>query len=232
MSIFEELRRFWARRESIKAGAPPMFRLLADPPPAPTPTVIPPDPPPLENLALHAMPQIEPGRGGYWRLPKHKAQVVECFGDPGVNREKVDPKWERENLVIVEDLPGAWNSGKGRLYMHFKAAIYFREALSRCKSLGVLDYIERVGCFNFRHMRHDPRMPLSRHAWGVAVDINSDDNAGKYLKSPPRPFSPAWWAIYPSGVPELLVRAFESAGWTWGGRWRGYCDPMHFQLGA
>lgn len=167
-----------------------------------------------------------------------RLDVYRQFGNPGVG--KVDPKWERESMVVARNLPGRWNGGKGKLYVHRLAEPYLREALRRCQLIrrwtgateewSCLNYITRLGCFNFRHQRHDPSRPLSYHSWGIAVDINSEDNAGKYLKAPPAPFSPEWRKLWPRGVPEELVRAFESVGWKWGGRWKGYVDNMHFCL--
>ena len=40
----------------------------------------------------------------------------------------------------------------------------------------------------------------------------------------------AWRRLWPDGLPRAFVEAFEGAGFEWGGRWRGYVDPMHFQV--
>lgn len=238
--LLEAIRRWLARRESLAATNPPTTfshaeraRLVTavpreDPrPPAVTAA------PPIPSVTLPAwrLVDLHPFVGPLGILPLGQSGRVIMLGDPGVGRGVVDPTWERANLVVATGLPGRWNGGKGRLYVHRKVEPYVREALRRCELLGVLGYISRFGCFNFRHMRHDVDMPLSTHAWAAGVDVNSDDNAGKYIASPPRPWSDAWKALWPLGVPEALVHAFESCGWTWGGRWRGYVDPMHFQIG-
>lgn len=69
------------------------------------------------------------------------------------------------------------------------------------------------GCFMPRHMGWDPRRPLSRHAWGIAVDVNA------------RQFP------YGSGARQeaRLIAAFARHGFTWGGDWRKP-DPMHFEV--
>ena len=36
--------------------------------------------------------------------------------------------------------------------------------------------------------------------------------------------------LWPDGLPRAFVEAFESVGFSWGGRWKGYCDPMHFSF--
>lgn len=73
----------------------------------------------------------------------------------------------------------------------------------------------------------------SQHAYGEAIDVNPIENpyvqgsrvsppAGRrYLdRSRVRP------GMAVSGG--LLVRAFESVGWRWGGRWTGSSDYQHF----
>lgn len=53
---------------------------------------------------------------------------------------------------------------------------------------------------------------MSRHAWGVAVDLNYPANV--------RGRSP--------GQDPRLVEAFERYGFTWGGTWL-IPDPAHFE---
>lgn len=78
------------------------------------------------------------------------------------------------------------------------------------------DYaITQFGGFCPRHKMHDPRRGLSVHSWGAAIDINWDTNpVSKKLIT---------------DFPEALIKTFESALWTWGGRWVGTKDTMHFQ---
>jgi hypothetical protein len=193
-------------------------------------------PPPMQPAGIDIEAELAPFVGSVDDLPRTRAEVYKVFGNPGTG--KVDPKWERANLVVARGLPGRWNGGAGKLYVHRLAEPYLREALRRAAlielDLGMtaLDYIRHLGCFNFRHQRHDPSRPLSYHSWAIAVDMNSADNAGWYVKTPPAPWSAAWRSKYPRGVPEELVRAFESCGWRWGGRWKGFVDPMHFELTA
>jgi len=74
---------------------------------------------------------------------------------------------------------------------------------------------------------------FSQHAYGLAVDLNPFQNpyqkgdlvlpelAGAYTdRSWRRP-----GMILPGGV---VVRAFTSIGWGWGGSWRSLTDPQHF----
>ena len=157
-------------------------------------------------------------------IPRNRQQAIALYGDPG--KGALDKRWERANMVVAQNLPGA---PFGRLYVHRKAEECLREAMRRA-TLACPGYeIRRLGCFNFRHQRHDPSRPLSYHAFGVAVDIDPAQNRAMRL-SHVDCFSDEWHDIWPDGVPQPLVRAWESCGWSWGGRWRPFVDPMHFQL--
>ena len=175
-------------------------------------------------------PVTEPSYVHPFIIPNDRYGVVEIYGDCG--QTKLDPKWERKHMGLAKDLPGSWNKGKGRMYCHNKMAPALREALHRCEVYGVLDYIYKMGCFNWRHIQHDPSKPLSYHSWGIAVDINPKDNRLKRYKrgSAPEPWSDEWHEVWPKGVPEMLVQAFKEAGFTWGGDWETTPDPMHMQL--
>lgn len=74
------------------------------------------------------------------------------------------------------------------------------------------------GCFNFRKMRGGTE--LSRHCWGVAIDLNPDENTLKmpYLKSQ-------------FAKPEYnkLHAIFEKHGFENLGKVKGY-DSMHWQI--
>ncbi len=71
------------------------------------------------------------------------------------------------------------------------------------------------GSYNLRNIRGSNR--LSMHAYGCALDIAAELNA---MGSPWNPRK---------GLPMEFVKLFEDEGWTWGGRWRGRPDAMHFQ---
>lgn len=72
------------------------------------------------------------------------------------------------------------------------------------------------GCYAFRPMRGGAA--LSMHAYGVAIDLDPDHN----------PLGRKWQE---GGrmMPKAAVEIFETAGWTWGGRWSHRPDCMHFQ---
>jgi hypothetical protein len=73
----------------------------------------------------------------------------------------------------------------------------------------------------------------SMHAYGLAIDVNPVENP--YV-SGGRVSPPAGRRYLDRGSERpgmaveggVLVRAFEAAGWSWGGRWRGTPDYQHF----
>jgi D-alanyl-D-alanine carboxypeptidase len=70
-----------------------------------------------------------------------------------------------------------------------------------------------AGCFSPRMVLRRPTNPISHHAWGAAVDINSLTNP---YGAPPR-------------QPPVLVSTMRARGFTWGGRWT-VPDGMHFEF--
>lgn len=174
---------------------------------------------------------FEPFEGPLERIPRNRTEVYQVYGNPGVG--EVDKRWARANMVTAEYLPGRW-SKSGRLYVHRLAEPYLREALRRARAAQCLDEIGQLGCYSFRHQRHDTARPLSYHSWGIAIDINSGQNAGRDFErgKAPEPFSALWRRYWPDGITAELVRCFETVGWSWGGRWQTYPDPMHFELVA
>jgi D-alanyl-D-alanine carboxypeptidase len=76
----------------------------------------------------------------------------------------------------------------------------------------------------------------SMHAYGLAIDVNTVQNP--YLEPGRRAQPPAGAAYanradirrgmaYPGGI---LVTAFSSIGWGWGGNWAGSPDYQHFSV--
>lgn len=179
----------------------------------------------MPDATMLDRPSLEPFDGPLRRIPQTRTEVYRVFGDPGVG--KPDPKWERKWMVVARNLPG-----DHKVYCHRLVEPYLREALRRCGTEAMA--IDKIGCWNFRHQRHDPARPLSYHAWGIAADIDPADNSARQYAPglAPEPFSEGWHSVWPYGVSERIVLAFESVGWRWGGRWKGFVDPMHFEMVA
>jgi hypothetical protein len=123
----------------------------------------------------------------------------------------IDDTWEHDNIVTLRNVCGT----KCSIQLHRLVAPIFetclKEAMVRCPQYK----IRMLGGFVPRHMRHDPKLPLSTHSWGIAFDINWDTNPmGSKLVT---------------DLPLVFLSAFEDQGWEWGGRWRSVKDAMHFQ---
>lgn len=161
-------------------------------------------------------------------------KLIATYGNPGSGAAP-DPAWVKANIIYCGGGGKAERPAMPGVPTRFWFAVHrlveprMRRAFAAAK-VASSDYkIATAGCFVFRHQRHDPRRPLSNHSWGVAVDIDAPANGGRYIDAPPAPWSPAWRKLWPNGLPQAFVEAFEDEGFAWGGRWKGFCDPMHFE---
>ena len=93
-----------------------------------------------------------------------------------------------------------------------------------------------TSCFNYRVV--DGTSSLSRHAYGLAVDINPLYNPYVTYPNGKRRVSPAASEIYadrsldfPAKIDknDLCYQLFTEHGFTWGGNWKTMKDYQHFQ---
>lgn len=93
-----------------------------------------------------------------------------------------------------------------------------------------------TSCFNFRKV--DGSKSLSKHALGLAIDINPFYNPyvtypnGKVRISPigSEPYADRNWDFpYKIDENDLCYRLFKERGFTWGGNWKTLKDYQHFQ---
>lgn len=104
--------------------------------------------------------------------------------------------------------------------VHGRAAQHFQKVFDQIVRLGLQsDIVDCGGTISMRHIMRNPAKPLSRHCWGIAIDINTQANG--YGVTPPT-----------SGTGSLmrLVPIFEAHGFAWGGRFSSGVDGMHFEL--
>ena len=109
----------------------------------------------------------------------------------------------------------------GRVTCHRKIFPQLRKAMRELRRKGLSHTVRQsnyAGCFNPRFISSydntdvGPVKRLSRHAWGIALDINAGNNPfGR------RPHQD-----------RRLVRIMRKWGFTWGGRW-ALPDGMHFE---
>jgi hypothetical protein len=164
----------------------------------------------------------EPFDGPLEIIPGSRNKVFEIYGRAPKDKNPAHvAKWPKAKMTTAKNLPGSWNSGKGKLFMLAYMEDYLREALRRCDSLDVLNSIERMGCYSHRHIRHNTANPLSYHSWGAAVDINPKDNKAisKKKQQVAPPFSKQYLKVWPNHLQLKVVRAFQSVGFAWGGDW-------------
>jgi hypothetical protein len=92
---------------------------------------------------------------------------------------------------------------------------------------------DNTSAFNCRYAQAPGPKRWSAHAYGQAIDINTIENPyveGSYV-SPPAGRAYTDRSRYRKGMAVaggVLVRAFASVGWLWGGRWSGTPDYQHF----
>ena len=140
-----------------------------------------------------------------WRDHPTRRGAIEILGE-----------WKRHNIISFAP-PFELREGHGRplsvIHCHRLIAPALRRALKDLSARGLAHLINTFdGCFVPRHMSWDPDRSLSRHAWGIAVDVNARQFPyGSHARQNHR-----------------LIAAFARQGFTWGGDWRTP-DPMHFE---
>jgi hypothetical protein len=90
-----------------------------------------------------------------------------------------------------------------------------------------------TSAFNCRDTTGKPGV-FSNHSWGRAIDINPLTNpyvkGDKVLPPEGRKYLDRSQAFKGSILKDsFIVREFEKAGWTWGGRWPDRQDYQHFE---
>ncbi len=125
----------------------------------------------------------------------------------------IEQAWKDENIVDVT-LPLL-----GPFKCHRAVVPYLRSAIGEVINLGLWEHIDRRdfqirgGCFNARLIRGgDKGGAVSRHTWGIAIDINPGDN-------------PYGGRI---GMDPDIAAVFQKWGFAWGGGWT-YSDGGHFE---
>jgi hypothetical protein len=146
------------------------------------------------------------------------AMVKERFGEFALQPAEAD------SVAVTDDWFDTWIVDVefpivGLTRCHRMVSPYVRAALLEIERAGlapeldVADFQLAGGCFNARFNRGaDPGYSLSRHSWGIAIDLNPTTN--QYGAEPT--------------MPAEIVEIFRRWGFSWGGSWR-VPDGMHFE---
>ncbi len=93
--------------------------------------------------------------------------------------------------------------------------------------------MEKNNSSAFNYRKKVGKSALSHHATGRAIDINPRQNPylnGDLVLPPGALYEPEKIGTLTKN--EAVVRAFESRGWIWGGRWKNIHDYHHFEKPA
>jgi hypothetical protein len=173
-----------------------------------------------------ALRQILPGRALRFRVRGERpflragdavlplGQVKARFGEfavPSLRRVEPDPGWVAANIV-TQPVPvlGEVRCHR-RVIPQLAAAMTDLQHQQLARLVDVADFHRQGGCYVPRALRGGQGQ-LSRHAWGIAVDLNVADNPLGH-----RP-----------GTDARLVKAMARHGFTWGGQWLRP-DGAHFE---
>jgi len=156
-----------------------------------------------------------PGETTYLRhgdavLPQ--SLVKQRFGEFAVHpidgtQLEIDPAWVASNIVVAT-LPVLGRTQCNRQIVPMVEGAL--QELADAGLTGLVDPSQFGGCYNPRLI--GPGLGLSRHAWGIALDVNVAANPlGASGRQDPR-----------------LVEIMRRWGLAWGGDWLRP-DPMHFE---
>jgi hypothetical protein len=136
-------------------------------------------------------------------------------------------------IVVHRDVTGAVGTVFRRLY----GARFPIHRMEPIEKYGGSDRrsmaADNTSAFNCRFASVPGPKHWSAHAFGRAIDVNTIENPyvqGSYV-SPPAGRAFLDRSRYRPGMAVaggVLVRAFASVGWLWGGRWTATPDYQHF----
>jgi D-alanyl-D-alanine carboxypeptidase len=144
------------------------------------------------------------------------------YGDPSQNNER----WQRENLVVITPPFKLYYEGQPvrGVRIHRKCAsslalifaaiwqVYNQDQVA----LDGTGFTRYSGGYCYRSIRGGRQ--LSVHSFAAALDFDAAHNGQTFNRAA---------GLLKADSP--IVTIFEAEGWTWGGRWKGKRDPMHFQ---
>jgi D-alanyl-D-alanine carboxypeptidase len=133
------------------------------------------------------------------------------------------------NLVVVQQVQMAFRTLYAKRFPIHRMEPIAKYGGSDDRSMAA----DNTSAFNCRYAVAPGPKQWSVHAYGEAIDVNTVENP--YLEGsnvlPPAGRAFLDRSRYRKGMAVaggVLVRAFASVGWLWGGRWSGSPDYQHF----
>lgn len=149
-------------------------------------------------------------------------ETIKGYGDPTpylLDDGSVSPGWPEQILRTFSlgvPLPLSFGGFATRISCHQDVLLeldrVFRVLITNPEVWHSID--DYGGCYQWRRNRNNPKV-LSKHAWGIAVDLDVADNPNGTMGM-----------MHP-----FIIDVFARSGWLWGGHF-GHPDPMHFEKGA
>lgn len=147
--------------------------------------------------------------------PHGLAEIERVFGEITVHDGAVATAgWENRSMQLFAE---PWMP-KGHLYVNKNIWPALKASFENCIAFNDGYKIKTLGCFAPRLKRVNGE--LSTHSFGIAVDLNADDNPLQ-KRVPGVPIK--------MDIPQRWIAEFEANGFTWGGNFSGHSDPQHFQ---
>lgn len=194
----------------------------------------------LINPSLVTFSDISPGTLEFGSIPgqdldptKCSQSFFQCLTDE--YDYLTSEEGTSDHIVSLTVTDGAANNHT--LQVHEDAEASFRAAFDQIATQNHTAYkITSAGTYNWRPNTSDPNCP-SNHSFGFAIDLNPSTNP--YCKKTDPCYSPN---DYTSNIcdsfnaegadkcdlPDFVINAFKSNGFTWGGDWNSIKDYMHF----
>lgn len=152
-------------------------------------------------------------------------QLVTAFGDPTKDRAIFERNW-----MMVWDLPDDIDKAipplPARIYINKVAQGRLEDALRAVMAAGLTHEIRTWdGCFVVRKQRGSAS--ISRHSFGVAIDMNAAWNP---LVMGVTPASRLGMRLANVKWSEPFLDCFRRTGWVCGADWQTRLDGMHFEL--
>lgn len=123
--------------------------------------------------------------------------------------------------VTVPILDADGNPSEMSLTVHKKLAAEYLAIFEDLYRIGFRIKKSDTYAYGWREMASNSSS-RSHHSYGVAIDVNCDDNPAIYWEYEPDKNSPFY-------CNESVVAIFKAHGFYWGGDWsKNYYDPMHF----